>query len=446
MASRAPNVKTPLSDSDVSMMDVDSPGFAQRAAPGLAPAPPIFAPSGPVSVRAGRSASTVSVGSIGKRTRLEFDLEHGDGASAVAQDERLGAFFSSSPNFQGTLRQPSGSAAAANGPLRPASFESSSPGGPQGMSPTAAASSKLTVGRRAGERTLTGFLFPNSKDRSLGKASGASATGPKRPGLGPVQSSASLFGAKAATGRPRDAAGRATMKSRRAISCAGTEGNLLFAAPHVNDENAPPPPALPPHPVNKAKTWPKVAGGAMMLGHVRGVSEQIVTMGTEEDADADSPVRRRTMPPAPKRPVSASEVPVSRPVTILESPVGMGFSEKERAGKILPCHKVSSDGLMRISCETLDDLLEGRYDDRITQRIVIDCRFAYEFSGGHIKGAVNISEKEATESLFLHGALWGSKTAVPLVSESGRPDQAGQWKKTVIVFHCEFSAKRAPTT
>lgn len=308
------------------------------------------------------------------------------------------------------------------------------------MSPTAAATSKLTVGRRAGERTLSGFLFPASKDRSLGKASGQNMA-PRRPGLGPVQSSADLFGLKAATARPRDAAGRATMKSRRAISCAGTEGNLMFAAPPAHDENVP----MPIHGVNKAKTWPKVAG-AGMIGHARGVSEQLMTMGVEEDADADSPVRRRTMPP-PSRPAvpEVAAAAACRPITVLESPVGMGFSEKERAGKILPCHKVSSDGLMRISPETLDDLLEGRYDDRITQRIVLDCRFAYEFQGGHIKGAINVAEKEMTEDLLLDGKLWGSKAAVPMVSESGKPDFAGQWKKTVLIFHCEFSAKRAPT-
>lgn len=33
--------------------------------------------------------------------------------------------------------------------------------------------------------------------------------------------------------------------------------------------------------------------------------------------------------------------------------------------------------------------------------IIIDCRFAYEFRGGHIKGAINISDPKVVESLFI---------------------------------------------
>jgi M-phase inducer tyrosine phosphatase len=130
----------------------------------------------------------------------------------------------------------------------------------------------------------------------------------------------------------------------------------------------------------------------------------------------------------------------------VESPVGMPFSEKERAGKILPCHKVSNDGLMRISPETMDRFLEGSYDESISHKVIVDCRFGYEFDGGHIRAAINIQDKKAVDSMLLKGEIFArGQSDVPLPSESGKADSAGRRKKVVVVFHCEYSAMRAPT-
>ncbi|KAF5331106.1 hypothetical protein D9619_006032 [Psilocybe cf. subviscida] len=112
-----------------------------------------------------------------------------------------------------------------------------------------------------------------------------------------------------------------------------------------------------------------------------------------------------------------------------------GFGDNEAHGKILPCHRVTEDGLMRISSHTLDGLLDGKFDDKITDFHVIDCRFDYEYIGGHIPGAVNVNTTQAIEELLL-----GPSLTKPRPSVSG--DNA---RKTVLVFHCEFSAKRAPT-
>jgi M-phase inducer tyrosine phosphatase len=66
---------------------------------------------------------------------------------------------------------------------------------------------------------------------------------------------------------------------------------------------------------------------------------------------------------------------------------------------------------------------------------VIDCRFDYEYNGGHIPGAININTTAAVEELLLR-----SNTEKPKPSVSG-----DSMNKTILVFHCEFSAKRAPT-
>ncbi|CAL1703748.1 unnamed protein product [Somion occarium] len=112
-----------------------------------------------------------------------------------------------------------------------------------------------------------------------------------------------------------------------------------------------------------------------------------------------------------------------------------GFGDNEAHGKILPCHRVKEDGLMRISVKTMDALLDGAYDSQITSFHVIDCRFDYEYNGGHIPGAVNINTTSGVEEFLLSATVHKPKP-----STSG--DMA---KKTVLVFHCEFSAKRAPT-
>ncbi|PFH52435.1 hypothetical protein AMATHDRAFT_140236 [Amanita thiersii Skay4041] len=112
-----------------------------------------------------------------------------------------------------------------------------------------------------------------------------------------------------------------------------------------------------------------------------------------------------------------------------------GFGDNEAHGKILPCRRVTEDGLMRINCQTLDDLLDGVYDSEIANFMVIDCRFDYEYSGGHIPGAININTTTAVEELLL-----GHNLQKPKASVSGDPNE-----KTILIFHCEFSAKRAPT-
>ncbi|KAF9466332.1 hypothetical protein BDZ94DRAFT_1187713 [Collybia nuda] len=112
-----------------------------------------------------------------------------------------------------------------------------------------------------------------------------------------------------------------------------------------------------------------------------------------------------------------------------------GFGDNEAHGKILPCHRVTEDGLMRITAETLDKLLDGRYDPQIVDYHIIDCRFDYEYAGGHIPGAVNINTTNAVEELLL-----GPSLTKPRPSVSG-----DSVMKTILVFHCEFSAKRAPT-
>lgn len=81
------------------------------------------------------------------------------------------------------------------------------------------------------------------------------------------------------------------------------------------------------------------------------------------------------------------------------------------------------DSIPRITRETMLEILDGTFDCHYDQRMVIDCRFEYEFEGGHIDGAVNYNDKELLTSQLFEQSLPG---------------------KTLLIFHCEYSAHRAP--
>ncbi|XP_052820196.1 M-phase inducer phosphatase 1-like [Mya arenaria] len=70
-------------------------------------------------------------------------------------------------------------------------------------------------------------------------------------------------------------------------------------------------------------------------------------------------------------------------------------------------------------------VLNGDYDNHIDHLTVIDCRYPYEFEGGHIRGAINLYTKDSIRN-FLNETMTSSE------------------KNHVIVFHCKFSSERGP--
>jgi len=91
----------------------------------------------------------------------------------------------------------------------------------------------------------------------------------------------------------------------------------------------------------------------------------------------------------------------------------------------LPHFVAEGENLPRITQETMVDILDGKHISKYDQSHVVDCRFEYEFEGGHIDGAVNCTNRDAFTETFFQGAQRG---------------------KTLIIFHCEYSAHRAPLT
>lgn len=83
------------------------------------------------------------------------------------------------------------------------------------------------------------------------------------------------------------------------------------------------------------------------------------------------------------------------------------------------------DSLPRISQETMADILSEKFNAHYGHIKVIDCRFEYEYNGGHIEKAINFNDKQ-----LLANELFNC-TAPP---------------STLLIFHCEYSVHRAPMT
>ncbi|XP_027443254.1 M-phase inducer phosphatase 1 isoform X3 [Zalophus californianus] len=83
--------------------------------------------------------------------------------------------------------------------------------------------------------------------------------------------------------------------------------------------------------------------------------------------------------------------------------------------------------LKYISPEIMASVLNGKFANLIKEFVIIDCRYPYEYEGGHIKGAVNLHMEEEVEDFLLKK---------PIVPTDG--------KRVIVVFHCEFSSERGP--
>lgn len=82
-----------------------------------------------------------------------------------------------------------------------------------------------------------------------------------------------------------------------------------------------------------------------------------------------------------------------------------------------------NDSIPRVSRSTFKNILDGRFNEHYDHKLIIDCRFEYEYDGGHVDGAINYNDKELLARHLFRSPLEG---------------------RTLIIFHCEYSAHRAP--
>ncbi|MGH0169721.1 UNVERIFIED_CONTAM: hypothetical protein FKN15_057441 [Acipenser sinensis] len=84
--------------------------------------------------------------------------------------------------------------------------------------------------------------------------------------------------------------------------------------------------------------------------------------------------------------------------------------------------------LKYITGETMAAVLCGEFNSLIEKYFILDCRYPYEYKGGHIKGALNLHKQEDISNFFL------TKIITPTSED----------KRVAVIFHCEFSSERGP--
>jgi hypothetical protein len=130
-----------------------------------------------------------------------------------------------------------------------------------------------------------------------------------------------------------------------------------------------------------------------------------------------------------------------------------------------------------ISPETLVDVLNGIYSDQISECIIIDSRYPYEYDGGHIATALNLFTKEKLfEEMFIRRLHFKNSSVHKFTSSystdsltklantdcmetnsvevnassSSNCNNSNQLKfnapkRSIVIFHCEFSSERGPS-
>lgn len=160
-----------------------------------------------------------------------------------------------------------------------------------------------------------------------------------------------------------------------------------------------------------------------------------------------SPVQPKRMkcendPPKVESSCLIKEMPPKRPIyrksmsmndAVINEALSRSSSETNLIGDftrehVLPLIEGKHNDLKSISADTMKRLLDGEFDELVSSFKVIDCRYPYEFQGGHIAGAVN---------LYTHDQILEELMKNP--SENNDND-----KRDILVFHCEFSSERGP--
>lgn len=93
---------------------------------------------------------------------------------------------------------------------------------------------------------------------------------------------------------------------------------------------------------------------------------------------------------------------------------------------------VRHERFKRIDATTLAKLIQGHYNKDIESFTIVDCRYPYEYNGGHIVDSLNIHTGNDLINFFL---------------DTSKPAQAAgsqQNNRHIIIFHCEFSSERGP--
>lgn len=103
---------------------------------------------------------------------------------------------------------------------------------------------------------------------------------------------------------------------------------------------------------------------------------------------------------------------------------------------------IKHDRFKRIDAATLANLIDGGFRETVESFTIIDCRYPYEYNGGHIMNSVNIHTGPDLIKLFFDKNRQHETTPDPSQENTDEPEPSQ--KRHIIIFHCEFSSERGP--
>ncbi|PNJ14038.1 CDC25B isoform 6 [Pongo abelii] len=159
----------------------------------------------------------------------------------------------------------------------------------------------------------------------------------------------------------------------------------------------------------------------------------------ERPQDRDTPVqnkrRRSVTPPEEQQEAEEPKARVLRSKSLCHDEIEnlLDSDHRELIGDYSKAFLLQTvDGkhqdLKYISPETMVALLMGKFSNIVDKFVIVDCRYPYEYEGGHIKTAVNLPLERDAESFLLQSPI------TPCSLD----------KRVILIFHCEFSSERGP--
>uniref|UniRef100_A0A673TLB3 M-phase inducer phosphatase n=1 Tax=Suricata suricatta TaxID=37032 RepID=A0A673TLB3_SURSU len=159
----------------------------------------------------------------------------------------------------------------------------------------------------------------------------------------------------------------------------------------------------------------------------------------ERPHDRDLPVqnkrRRSVTPPEEQREAEEPKARVLRSKSLCHDEIEtiLDSDHRELIGDYSKAFLLQTvDGkhqdLKYISPETMAALLAGKFSNIVEKFVIVDCRYPYEYEGGHIKTAVNLPLERDAETFLLRSPI------TPCNLD----------KRIILIFHCEFSSERGP--
>ncbi|XP_071448865.1 M-phase inducer phosphatase-like isoform X2 [Hetaerina americana] len=188
--------------------------------------------------------------------------------------------------------------------------------------------------------------------------------------------------------------------------------------------------------------------------NARGKKRRCMTLSQTPECDSpslwgneSSLVEKVSTPPVLQRSVSDSEAAIKH--ALFRSSLDPDLIGDFTRPYSLPLIPGRHQDLKTITSDTLAGLLHGKFGDCVDSYSIIDCRYPYEYEGGHIKGAKNLFTHEQILKEFINNreettSHNSSKSEGGSCKDKREGSELKSIKRDILVFHCEFSSERGP--